>query len=70
MINISRKFKYVTLFAVPAAMTIAHSANAVVDVSATTTEIASAAAAVLLVGAAVIIVKVGVRLYKWAASAL
>lgn len=69
MINISRKFKYVTLFAVPAAMTIAHSANAVVDVSATTTEIASAAA-VLLVGAAVIIVKVGVRLYKWAASAL
>ncbi len=45
-------------------------ANAVVDVTATTTEIGLAAAAVLLIGAAVILVKVGVRLYKWASAAL
>lgn len=47
-----------------------NAAYAAVDVTATVTEIGLAAAAVLLIGAAVILVKVGIRLYKWASAAL
>lgn len=48
----------------------AGSAHAVLDVSATVTEIGTAGAAVLLIGVAVITVKVGIKLYKWVQAAL
>jgi hypothetical protein len=45
-------------------------AFAAVDVTGTVTEIGLAAVAVVAIGAAVILVKVGARVYKWAAAAL
>ena len=48
----------------------AGSANATVDVSGTVTEVGLAVVAVAAIGAAVILVKVGVKLYKWASAAL
>lgn len=60
-----------TAYLVGTGMTLAAAAaQAAVDVTATVSEVGLAAAAVLLVGAAVIIVKVGIRLYKWASAAL
>lgn len=48
----------------------AMSSQAALDLSATTSLIGEAAVAVLAIGVAVIAVKVGVRVYKWAAAAL
>lgn len=48
----------------------AMSSQASLDLTATTALIGEAATAVLAIGVAVIAVKVGVRVYKWAASAL
>jgi hypothetical protein len=48
----------------------AMSSYAALDVAATVALIGEAAAAVLLIGVAVIAVKVGVKVYKWAAAAL
>jgi len=45
-------------------------AQAAVDVAGTITEVGLAAVAVAAIGAAVILVRVGVKLYKWAAAAL
>ena len=45
-------------------------AQAAVDVAGTITEVGLAAVAVAAIGAAVILVKVGIKLYKWASGAL
>ena len=45
-------------------------AQAATDVTSTVSLIGEAAVAVLTIGAAVIAVKVGAKIYRWAASAL
>lgn len=62
------KFQKIVLGA--ATLVASMSSQAALDLSATTSLIGEAAIAVLAIGVAVIAVKVGVRVYKWAAAAL